>query len=67
MSDQRAPDFGRVLDSLSILFQTPSAQHVPLMPSSETGGLEAAGPGDTVLVVEGDLFGQRFREIAQAH
>ncbi len=76
MSDHRGTDFGRVqaqvLDGLSTLFKTPSAQHVALMPSSGTGGLEAAvqnlfGPGDTVLVVEGGLFGQRFGEIAQAH
>jgi aspartate aminotransferase-like enzyme len=73
MVNHRDPEFGRLLAetlaALKRVFQTRN----PILPftSSGTGGLEAAlvnlcSPGDTVVVVVGGAFGERFAAISEA-
>ncbi len=61
---------GRVQSRLQALFGT--AQPVLPLSCSGTGAMQAAvsnlfAPGETVLVVEGGKFGQRWKEIALTH
>jgi aspartate aminotransferase-like enzyme len=74
MIHHRKQDFVRVMEriqpGLKYLFGT--AQQVLPLSCSGTGAMHAAvtnlfAPGEKVLVVEGGKFGERWREIAQAH
>jgi aspartate aminotransferase-like enzyme len=73
MVNHRGSDFGRLLaDMLAAVRRIIMTRHTILpFASSGTGGLEAAivnlcSPGDTVVVVCGGSFGERFVAIAQA-
>lgn len=70
----RTPEFRRlfaeIAEGLKIIFQT--RKDCLVFASSGTGGMEAAvvnllSPGDTVLVVRGGKFGERWAEICQAY
>lgn len=74
MIHHRKPQFkkimGDVQDGLQHLFGT--SQPVISLTSSGTGAMAAAvtnlfKPGDTVLVIEGGKFGERWSDIAAAH
>lgn len=74
MIHHRKQDFVRVMEGiqpgLQYLFGT--TQQVLPLSCSGTGAMHAAAtnlfaPGQKVLVVEGGKFGERWREIAQAH
>jgi aspartate aminotransferase-like enzyme len=74
MIHHRKRDFVQVMEriqpGLKYLFGT--AQQVLPLSCSGTGAMHAAvtnlfAPGEKVLVVEGGKFGERWREIAQAH
>ena len=62
--------FGDVTEKLKYVFQT--SQPILTLAASGTGGLEAVItnatlPGDTVIVVSGGVFGERWAKIAEAH
>jgi aspartate aminotransferase-like enzyme len=74
MIHHRKPDFMRVMErvqpGLQYLFGT--TQQVLPLSCSGTGAMHAAvtnlfAPGEKVLVVEAGKFGERWREIAEAH
>lgn len=74
MIHHRKQDFVRIMEKiqpgLQYLFGT--GQQVLPLSCSGTGAMHAAvtnlfAPGETVLVVEAGKFGERWREIAQAH
>jgi aspartate aminotransferase-like enzyme len=74
MIHHRKQDFVRVMEriqpGLQYLFGT--AQQVLPLSCSGTGAMHAAvtnlfAPGEKVLVVEGGKFGERWREISEAH
>jgi len=73
MIHHRTPEFealfAQVQEKLQWLFQT--TQNVLILAASGTGAMEAAvsntcSPGDTVIVVNGGKFGERWLKISQA-
>lgn len=75
MTDHRGSLFEKVRESvlrqLATIFGVEGPGYVAVLPSSGTGGLEAAvqnlfSPGDRVLMVETGAFGQRFAKVAES-
>lgn len=74
ITHHRLPEFSQILreirTNLKYLFQT--QEEVYFFASSGTGAMEAAlvnlfSPEDTVIVVEGGKFGERWRELAETY
>jgi aspartate aminotransferase-like enzyme len=62
--------FARVLDRLSLVFQT--SNDVMVFAASGSGGMESAvanlvGPGDPILACAAGKFGERWIELGEAH
>jgi aspartate aminotransferase-like enzyme len=74
MIHHRKPRFTAIMDRVQSMLRTLFGTSQPVLPlsCSGTGAMQAAvsnlfAPGETVLVVEGGKFGQRWRDIAVTH